>query len=161
VRTTTTISTKTAKDGDSFLATLSEPLAVGGKTLAPSGADVEGVVVRSDGGGRVKGVASIQVALKSVRLGDGRKIGISTAPVEQDAKSTKKKDAAKIGIGAGVGAAIGAIAGGGKGAAIGAGVGGGAGTATVLATKGDPAVIPSESLLTFTLRAPVQITEKR
>jgi hypothetical protein len=63
-----------------------------------------------------------------------------------------------VGIGAGVGAAIGAIAGGGKGAAIGAGAGGAAGTGTVLATRGDPAVLPSESLITFKLQAPVTVT---
>src|SRR5438093_923834 len=42
------------------------------------------------------------------------------------------------------GSIIGAIAGGGKGAAIGAGVGAGAGGGAVLATRGKPAVIPSE-----------------
>ncbi len=85
---------------------------------------------------------------------------LSTSHFTRQAKSTKGKDAKKIGIGAGVGAAIGAIAGGGKGAAIGAGVGGGAGTGAVLATHGDPAVIGAESRLSFTLREPVTITEQ-
>jgi hypothetical protein len=66
----------------------------------------------------------------------------------------------KIGIGAGIGAAIGAIAGGGKGAAIGAGAGGGAGTGLVLATRGDPAVIPGESQLTFRLQGPITVTKR-
>jgi hypothetical protein len=76
------------------------------------------------------------------------------------AKGTKKEDAVKVGVGSGIGAAIGAIAGGGKGAAIGAGVGAGAGTGVVLATKGDPAVIPSESALTFQLKAPLTVARK-
>jgi hypothetical protein len=160
VRTTTTISTKTVKDGEPFVATLDEPITVDGKILAGRGAEAQGVVVRSDPGGRVKGVASVSIALKSLRLANGRNVPISTTSFEQLAKSTKKKDAAKVGIGAGVGAAIGAIAGGGKGAAIGAGVGGAAGTGAVLATRGDPAVIPSETALVFTLKAPVEVTQK-
>ncbi len=74
------------------------------------------------------------------------------------AQSTKKKDAKKIGIASGVGAAVGAIVGGGKGAAIGAGAGAGAGTAGVLTTRGDAAVIGSESVITFELSEPVTVS---
>jgi hypothetical protein len=161
VRSITSLSTKTAKAGDPFEATLSAPLTVDDYVIAPKGATVRGQVATSDPGGKVKGVASISVALTSVADSHGAPLAIKTHAVEQLAKSTKKKDAAKIGIGAGVGAAIGAIAGGGKGAAIGAGIGGAGGTGLVLATKGDPAVIPSESLLTFKLAAPVTVTEKK
>ena len=52
-------------------------------------------------------------------------------------RSTKKKDATKIGIGTGAGAIIGGIVGGGKGAAIGAGVGAAGGTGVVMATRGE------------------------
>jgi hypothetical protein len=48
----------------------------------------------------------------------------------------------------------------GAGAAIGAGVGGGAGTAHTLATRGEPAVVPAETLLTFRLRSAVNISER-
>ncbi len=66
-----------------------------------------------------------------------------------------------MGIASGVGAIIGAIAGGGKGAAIGAGVGAGAGGGAVLATRGEHAVIPSESRLVFQTRTPIEVTERR
>jgi len=161
VRTTSAISTKTAKAGDVFEATLTEPLVVDNYVVAAKGATVKGHVATSDPGGRVKGVASISVALTSVTDTTGAVIGINTSPIGHQAASTKKKDAMKVGIGAGIGAAIGAIAGGGKGAAIGAGAGGAAGTGTVLATRGDAAVIPAESALTFKLTAPVTVTEKR
>ena len=85
---------------------------------------------------------------------------IATNTFTREADATKGKDAAKVAIGTGVGAAIGAITGGGKGAAIGAAAGGGAGTGVVLATHGDAAVIPSESVLTFALRAPLTIARK-
>ncbi len=129
--------------------------------IAKKGARVEGVIIDSDPGDKVKGVASITVALESVTLADGRTVRLATSHFTHQAKTTKKKDATKIGVGAGVGAAIGAIAGGGKGAAIGAGVGGAAGTGAVLATRGDPVVIGAESHLSFTLRTPVTIIEER
>ena len=161
VRTTSTLSTKAAKPGEKFMATLEEPLQDGNWVVAAKGAKVEGQVVDSDPGGRVKGVASITVKLTAVTLADGREIDISTRAVAREAKSTKKKDAVKVGIASGVGAAIGAIAGGGKGAAIGAGVGAGAGAGTVLATRGAAAEIPAETVLSFTLSQPLSIQEKR
>jgi hypothetical protein len=154
------LSTKSAKDGDQFTASLARPIVDGDWVIAKRGALVQGVVVNSDPGGRVKGRASMTVKLRSLQLADGRTVELSTSSYTKEAKSTKKKDAAKIGIGAGIGAAIGAIAGGGKGAAIGAGAGGGAGTGLVLATRGDPAVIPSESQLTFRLQGPITVTKR-
>lgn len=161
VRTTSTLSTKDHQAGHRFQATLTQPLEVDGYVIAPRGAAVTGEVAESDPGGRVKDVASITVRLVSVQGADGEAIAISTGGYAKDAPTSKKKDAAKVGIGAGVGAAIGAIAGSKRGTAIGAAADGTAGTGAVLATRGDPAVIPSETVLTFALRAPVTVTEKR
>jgi hypothetical protein len=159
VRTTTPLSTKTVKTGDRFEASLTAPLVVNGVVIAPKGAPATGIVASSDPGGRVKGVASLSLQLESVRAADGQTIHLQTAPFVQQARTTKKKDAAKVGIGAGVGAAIGALAGGGKGAAIGAGVGGGAGLATDLATRGAPAELRAETVIKFALANPVSVTE--
>lgn len=158
VRTVTAISTKTATDGAPFEATLHQPLVVEGYTVAEKGATVKGVVAQSDPGGRVKGVASLTVSLASIETAGGQVVKIDTTNFTKLAPKSTKKDALKVGIGAGIGAAIGAIAGGGKGAAIGAGAGGAAGTGAVVATRGDPAVLPSESLITFKLQAPVTVT---
>jgi hypothetical protein len=157
VRTTSTISTKSYQSGQTFVATLAEPLVVEDRVIAKRGAEVVGRVVNSDPGGRVKGVASITLTLAKLETVDGGEIAIDTNNIGRQARTTKKKDATKIGIGAGIGAAIGALAGGGKGAAIGAASGGGAGTGVVLATRGEPAVVPAESLLTFRTQAPVEI----
>jgi len=156
IRTDSALSTKTATSGETFTATLTAPLVVDGKEVAPAGARVQGKVVNSDEGGRVKGVASISVRLTSIHVGN-RDVAITTGTVARQARTTKKKDAVKVGIGAGIGAAIGAIAGGGQGAAIGAGAGGAAGTGVVLATHGEPAVIPAEAVLTFKLTTPVTV----
>ena len=159
VYTVSTLSTKTNQPGEEFTATLAEPITDGDWVIAKKGARVEGVIVDADPGGRVKDVATITVSLKSLTLADGRTVQLATSHFMREAKSTKGKDAKKIGIGAGVGAAVGAIAGGGKGAAIGAGVGGAAGTGAVLATRGDPAVIPAETRVRVTLKSPVTITK--
>jgi hypothetical protein len=160
IRTTTTLSTKSATSGESFMASLEEPIVNGTWVIAAKGATVHGVVSESDPGGKVKGVASLAIRLTKLETADGQTLDIATSTFATAAKDTKKKDAVKVGIASGVGAAIGAIAGGGKGAAIGAGVGAGAGTGAVLATHGDPAVIPSESVVNFTLREPVTIIKK-
>jgi hypothetical protein len=157
VRLTPTLSTATHNTGDTFEATLVEPVIVGHRTIAKRGATVEGKVVEADKGGRVKGRARLAVQLTQLETSNGQMVEITTHTVARQARATKKKDATKIGIGAGLGAAIGAIAGGGKGAAIGAAAGAGAGTGAVLATRGDPAVLPSETLLTFRLRDSAEI----
>ena len=159
--TTTTLSTKTNKTGERFSATLAESIVDDGWVVARKGARVEGLITDSDPGEKVKGLASLSVTLDSLTLADGRTVRLSASQFTREAKSTKGKDAKKIGIGAGVGTAIGAIAGGGKGAAIGAAVGGGAGAGAVLATRGDPAVIPAETRVRVTMRVPVTIEEKK
>lgn len=156
VRVIPTLSTETLKGGETFDATLAEPLEIGGRVIAPRGASATGKVVEADSGGRVRGVAHLSLQLTSLTV-NGKTVAIVTDTVTQEARTTKSKDAAKVGIGSGVGAAIGAIAGGGKGAAIGAAAGGAAGTGLVLATRGEPAVVPSETVLSFSLKAPVQI----
>ena len=158
VYTTSGLSTAVNKTGERFSATLAEPIIDGDWTIARRGAPVEGVVVDSDPGGRTKGVASMTLALKQLTLADGRTVDLTTSTVTEQANTSQGKDAKKIGIGAGIGAAIGAVAGVGSGAAIGAALGGGAGTATALATRGDPATVPSESLVTFVVTSPVTIT---
>ena len=158
-RTTGAISTKSAATGSLFEATLDQPLEIDGYLVAPKGATVEGIVVSSDQGGRVKGVASIRIGLRSVMMADGRRLPIKTSSVEFDANKSGKKDALKVGIASGVGAAIGAIAGGGKGAAIGAGAGAAGGTGLVLGTKGEAAQIPAESVVKVTLTADAKFQE--
>ena len=152
VRTTTTLSTKSHQAGDTFLATLEEPLVEGNRLIAPRGAQAEGRIVEADDGGRVKGVAWIAVQLVQLHTVSGHAAEIATNSLVMEANSTKAKDAAKIGITSGIGAAVGAILGGGKGAGIGAATGAAAGTGVILATHGDPAVIASETVLDFTLQ---------
>jgi hypothetical protein len=155
------LTTERNTPGDLFTATLDKELVVDGFVIAERGARVEGRVVSSDPGGRVNGVATLGVVLNRLCLSDGQWIAINTDPFERHAEASRRDDAAKIGAGAAIGAVIGAIAGGGKGAAIGAGAGGAAGTGAVLATRGKPAALPSETRLSFRINSPVTVVERR
>jgi len=158
VITSSEISTKTAKTGDIFNVILNEDITNGSNVIARRGSTAKGVVVDSDPGGRVKGVATISLTLTTLTLSDGSEVSVKTNNHEKEAASSVGKDVAKTGIGAGIGAAIGAIAGGGRGAAIGAGIGGAAGAGTALVTRGDPAVIAPETPITFNLTAPLNVS---
>jgi hypothetical protein len=160
VRVDETLRSDKNQNGDSFKATLDQPLVIDGFVIAERGSKVEGRVSAVDPGGRVKGVANMTLELVRLTTSDGQRIRLQTETFARQAERSAKSDAAKIGVAAGIGAAIGAIAGGGKGAAIGAGVGGAAGTGGVMATRGKAAEIPAETRLSFRLREPITITEK-
>lgn len=157
VRTTATLSTKSNEAGESFVANVAEAVSIDGRVVFPEGARAMGAVSLADRSGRVKGVARLGAKLTEIEAANGEEVAVDTKSYVVVADKTYGKDATKIGIGAGVGAAIGAIAGGGGGAAKGAGVGAGGGTGAVLATRGDPAVIPAESLIWFELESPVTV----
>ncbi len=161
VRTQNTLSTERNFAGDTFTATLDEPLVIDGLVIAEKGSEVEGRIVRSEKAGRVEGVSDLAIELVRLHTSDGQRLAIATGLHEVHGERSRGKDAKKVGIASGVGAIIGAIAGGGKGAAIGAGVGAGAGGGAVLATRGEHAVIPSESRLVFQTRTPIEVTERR
>ncbi len=161
IRTQNTLSTERNLKGDTFAATLDEPVVANGFVIAEKGAEVEGAIVRSDKAGRVEGVSDLAIELVRLRTSDGQKLAIATELHEVHGERSRGSDAKKIGAATGIGAIIGAIAGGGKGAAIGAGVGAGAGGGTVLATRGKPTTIPSESRLVFHFRMPLEVTERR
>jgi len=161
VRTTAEISTKTVSNGSVFEGLLERDLVVDETLLAKAGSRVTCVVVAADKGGKVKGVASLSVAARSIAGVNGNTIAIRTDSYGVDAKTTAGKDAKRTGIATGAGAVIGAIAGGGKGAAIGAGAGAAAGVGATLATRGDAAVIPTETLIEFHLAAPASVVFRK
>jgi hypothetical protein len=154
-----TISSNRNKDGDTFFATLDQPLVVDGFVIAERGSRVEGVVSGVEQAGRVRGLAIVGLELTHFTTADGQRIRIRTARFERKGEESRKEDATKVGVGAALGAAIGAMAGGGKGAAIGAAAGGAAGAGTVMATRGKEAVIPVETRISFRIDQPVTVTE--
>jgi hypothetical protein len=160
VRLAETLSSERSQVGDTFTATLDQPLIVDGFVIAERGSRAQGKVIQSDRAGRVKGLAQLGVELTQITTSDGQKVRVNTAAFQKQAESSRRKDAAKVGVGAAIGAAIGAIAGGGKGAGIGAGVGGAAGAGEVLISRGQAAELETETRLTFRLAQAVTVTEK-
>jgi hypothetical protein len=154
------ISTAKNKTGDTFTATIADPIIVNGETVVERGVSVQGKVVDAEGSGRVKGKANIRLALTSILAGE-KAYPIVTQPFAAEADSTKGRDAGVIAGGGGVGAAIGAIAGGKKGAATGAIIGGAAGTGAVLATKGKEVEFNSETKLKFALEKSAELPKIR
>lgn len=147
--------------GDVFTGTLEKPLAADGFVIAERGARVRGEVIETKRAGRVQGVSELTIRLKEITTTDGQRVSVLSKTWRKQGATSTGTDAAKIGGGAALGAIIGAIAGGGKGAGIGAGVGGAAGAGDVLLTRGGPALIKSETSITFSLERPVEITEKQ
>lgn len=141
--------------GERFRASLEEPIAVDGKQIAPRGADAVVQVARVEQSGTLRGKDEVAIELAALEV-NGQEYEVSTNYAEVASEGKTGKTAKKAGGGAALGALIGAIAGGGKGAAIGAGVGAGAGT-VYSATGSETVRIPSETVLTFTLRNDVQM----
>ena len=139
---------------DIFHATLNNPITINGETVVPTGSDVQGYLVDVESAGRFAGQSRVILQLDSINSG-GQTYNIQTDQYKKQGSSRGKNTAEKVGAGAGIGALIGAL-GGGKGAAIGV-AGGGLGGGVQAATKGQQIKLPSETVLNFTLQAPVTV----
>lgn len=150
------LSSKDSQTGQAFLATLAQPVSVGGATAIPAGSTVSGTVVTAKAKGKIKGEGELSLALTSITV-KGQTYDIHTGAVEQTIKGKGKRTAATTGGGAAGGALIGGIAGGGKGAGIGALVGAGAGLIGGTMTGNQQIELPAESALSFRLTAPLTL----
>jgi hypothetical protein len=142
--------------GDTFHATLNNPLTIDGQVAVPSGSEVVGHLADVKSAGKFAGQSLVVLQLDSLASG-GQTYNIQTDQYKKEGSSRGKNTAEKVGAGAGIGALIGALAGGGKGAAIGAAAGGGLGGGVQAATKSQQIKLPSETVLNFTLQAPVTV----
>jgi hypothetical protein len=158
VELTTAVGSDTSSVEDAVRGTLRNAVRTDGYEALPVGTTLLGHVTSAEPAGKVKGLSSIAFRFNTIDLpGDSGREPVNTATYTRSARTTKKKDATKIGIGAGAGAVIGGILGGGSGAAKGAAIGGGAGTAVVLSTKGDEVRIPAGTPVTIKLAGPLTV----
>jgi hypothetical protein len=144
------LGSKSSQTGQTFLATLAQPVTVRGKTAIPKGASVTGTVISAKAKGKIKGEGQLVLSLQSITI-RGQNYPIQTGTLDSTVKGKGKRTAATTGGGAAGGALIGGLAGGGKGAGIGALVGAGAGLVGGAMTGNKQIEIPAESALTFTL----------
>jgi len=150
------LSSKTSQPGQTFLATLAQPVTVDGNTVIPKGASVTGTVLRAKEKGKIKGEGELALALNSITI-HGKNHTIHTGELDSTVKGKGKRTAETTGGGAAGGALIGGLAGGGKGAGIGALVGAAGGLVGGAFTGNKQIEIPAETALTFTLSGSLTI----
>lgn len=156
IRITDELSSEKAQVGDVFHGSISSPVAIDGRTVIPTSADVEGRVVEVKSAGRFAGQSDLVIELTRLMM-NGKSYQITSDRWSKQGSGRGKATAAKVGGGAAVGAILGGIFGGGKGAAIGAAAGAGAGTGVSAATKGQQIVLKPETVLSFQLQSPVTV----
>jgi hypothetical protein len=150
------VDSETSQLGQTFQASLDDPIVVDGQTVVPRGADIVAKLVEDKQSGKISGRTELTLDLVSMRV-NGKMIDLTTQEVTTSSGSRGAKSAKVIGGAAAVGAVLGGILGGGRGAAIGATSGAGAGGAVQVLTKGQRVKIPAETRLSFTLQNSVSI----
>ncbi|HUJ39499.1 MAG TPA: hypothetical protein VLW54_03045 [Candidatus Acidoferrales bacterium] len=161
VRLNEPLSSDRNQTGDTFTATLAQPVIVNGVVVARRGQTVGGRVAEAKKAGRVSGVSHLKLELTGLTLVDGQFVPIQSQLVARNGGTSQGRDAAAIAGTTGFGAAVGAAASWGTGAAIGAGAGLVASTIGVLVTRGRPTILYPETRLTFQVSAPVTVDTER
>jgi len=156
VRMIDSVDSETSQLGQTFQASLDDPIMVDGQTAVPRGADIVAKLVEDKQSGKITGRTELTLDLVSMRV-NGRMVDLTTQEVTTSSGSRGAKSTKVIGGAAAVGAVLGGIFGGGRGAAIGATSGAGAGGAVQVLTKGQRVKIPAETRLSFTLQNTVSI----
>ena len=156
IRMIDSVNSETSRLGETFRASIAEPIYVNGQEVVPRGADVVTRLVTDQQSGKIEGRTVLTLALSTITI-NGRPMDVTSSDVKTESSSRGQRSAGVIGGTAALGAIIGAIAGGGKGAAIGAGSGAAVGTGAEVLTSGQKVKIPSETRLTFRLQNPVQL----
>jgi hypothetical protein len=142
------LDTSQAKSGQTFSATIAEPVISGKRVVLAKGTAVRGRIAEVTRPGHLKTPASMSLVLTNV-VGTRGVNALQSELLVIDGQSHTVRNAALIGGGAGAGAILGGVADGGKGALIGAGVGAAAGGATAYLTGKKELILPVEAELTF------------
>ena len=158
VRTNQTISSNEA--GRTFSAELAQDITnQSGVLLAPKGSPAELVILEASNGGAV-GTRSVELGLRSVTVA-GQRHEVTTGGATERGNAglgANRRTAEMVGGGAALGTLIGAVAGGGTGAAIGAAAGAATGAAAQVYTRGKEVNVPAETVLSFRLNQPMQLS---
>jgi hypothetical protein len=141
--------------GQTFRASVDEPVLANGQTMIPRRADATVKLVEDKQSGKFEGKTVLTLALINITI-NGQTIDTTTGDVSQASSSRGARTAKVVGGATALGAIVGALAGGGRGAAIGAASGAAVGGTAEVLTKGQQVKIPSETRLNFTLQQPIQ-----
>lgn len=172
VQMNSTLSSRTARVGDKFIATVTVPVYVNGQTVIPAGTIVEGRVTQVTPAKRMNRSGTIGIDFDDLVFPNGSRIGLIGSLTSSDPETRRHIDdesrvsgqgnnrpAVFIGGGGAIGAVLGGIAGGGKGAVLGGVAGAGAGVAGVLLAKGEEAQVPAGTPFGVQLKQSLVIRE--
>jgi len=157
-----TITTRTAKAGDAFSATVSEAVKdPSGRVVIPAGAMVSGTIAAAEPAPNPNSTGKIELSLTSVSV-RGASYPIDASVVSMDTvmkgRGVTKADAAKVAGGAVAGALVGKLLGKNtKGAVIGGAAGAAAGAAAARASRDIDIVIPKGAAITIRLNKPLTV----
>ncbi len=98
VRVGETISSSRNQPGDTFLATLTQPLVLGGFIIADRGSRLEGRVVDAAQAGRGRGASRLSISVVRLATSDGQNLRIRTEPYTKDGFSPSAMDTTKVEI---------------------------------------------------------------
>jgi hypothetical protein len=167
-----TLATLTSKEGDPFSARVTQAVLLGGKTVVPVGATIEGRVSRTSEPRRIEGKPTIGILPETLIMPNGERFMLNARLLDTNlhngtgvndegqfkGKGYDGKDLTEVGIGTGGGMLIGGLAGGGKGVLIGGAVGASATVAHWLSKK-KYASLPAGTELVMELSRPMEMRE--
>lgn len=157
-----TISTRHAKPGDAFTATVTQDVKdAAGRVVIPAGATVAGAITAAHPAPNPNSSGQIELQVKNVSVG-GRSYAIDATVVSKDTvmkgRGVTGADVGKVGAGAAAGAIVGKILGKNtKGAVVGGAVGAAAGAAAARASRDIDVVIPQGAAITIRLITPLTV----
>lgn len=170
VRLETTLATFSNRPGDPFRGSITHPVVVGGQTLIPAGAVVEGRVTKVSEPRRISGKPTIGILPEAVIFPNGEHFYLDATLTDTNIKGTDvnsegqfkgsshdRRDTIEQGGGTAGGMLIGGLVGGPVGVLVGGAIGAGATTGHWLA-KHRSATLPAGTQLTLELNRPMSLT---
>ena len=157
LRTSESVNSKSAKDGQPVQFMMIRDVAVDGVVAIPRGATVHGVVTEVKQAGDLKGHPELALKLTSLDLGS-QNYPLDTGQFKIKGPGKGARSADNMVGSTLFGTVVGCIVGRGVGCAVGAGAGLAAGTAASAASSGPNVWIPSEALVEFHLNTPLTVT---
>jgi hypothetical protein len=152
------IRTSTHRPGQSFFATLKEPLLLGEKTVFPMGIPFIGSIVKIVESGHLSGTALIELQLVRVIMPDQSSYSLATKPFKKIGTAHLIHNIGLIGTGAILGAGLGILLGKTIGALSGIGLGGGIGVVLAYVTGKEDLFLKVGTDLVFALSGPITIS---
>lgn len=167
VRLETTLATFSNRVGDPFRGSITQPIVVGGQTVIPAGAIVEGRVTKVSEPRRISGKPTIGILPETVILPTGERYYLDATLTDTNIPGTDvsregqfkgtghdRRDQLEVGGGTAGGMLVGGLIGGPPGILIGGAVGAGA-TTTHWLTQHRSATLPAGTQLTLELNRPM------